>query len=258
MTGLLASVTTAQEAQLAMAGGADLIDLKDPSRGALGALDPVLARDIVRAIAGRRMVSATVGDFPAMRPEDVLAAAWRTAELGVDFIKVGFFGTGQDEACMRGLAAVATHHRLVAVLFADLPVDLGLVEVARQVGLAGVMFDTARKAGPGLRGLKTESELREFLRLARAHGLIAGLAGKLRLADIAPLLELQPDYLGFRGALCKECLRMAALDPEALRAVRAAIPAGAPRFTRGPRPLQAQAMDDGEQARVSCSAGLPR
>jgi dihydroneopterin aldolase len=224
-----------------------VIDLKDPSRGALGALDPALARDIVRAIAGGRTVSATVGDLPAMNPTDVLAAAWRTAELGVDFIKVGFFGTARDEACMRALAPVAAHHRVVAVLFADLPVDLGLVEVARQVGLAGVMFDTARKDGPGLRVVKTQSELRGFLSLARARGLIAGLAGKLRLADIAPLLELQPDYLGFRGALCKQGSRMAALDAEAMRAVRAAIPGSALRFGRGARPMLAQITDDAEQ-----------
>jgi dihydroneopterin aldolase len=239
MTGLLASVTTVEEAQLAMAGGADVIDLKDPSRGALGALDPVLVRDIVRAIAGRRIVSATVGDFPAMSPTDVVAAAWRTAELGVDFIKVGFFGTTRDDACMRALAPVAVHYRVVAVLFADLPVELGLVEVARQVGLAGVMFDTAQKAGFGLRGLKTEPELREFLRLARACGLIAGLAGKLRLDDVAPLLKLQPDYLGFRGALCKQGSRISALDPEAMRALRAGIPAGALHFARAPQSSQA-------------------
>jgi dihydroneopterin aldolase len=243
MTGLLASVTTVQEAQSALAGGADVIDLKDPSRGALGALDPVLARDIVRAISGRRTVSATVGDFPAMRPEDVLAAAWRTAELSVDFVKVGFFGTARDETCMRALAPVAARHRVVAVLFADMPVDLRLVDVARDVGLSGVMFDTAQKAGPGLRGLKTESELREFVRLARARGLIAGLAGKLRLADIGPLLELEPDYLGFRGALCQQGSRTDALDPEAMRAVRAAIPAGALRFAGGPRPTLAQVID---------------
>jgi uncharacterized protein (UPF0264 family) len=162
-----------------------------------------------------------------MNPAEVLAAAWRTAELGVDFIKAGFFGTVRDEACMRALAPVAVHHRLVAVLFADLPVDLGVVEVARQVGFAGVMFDTAKKEGPGLRGLKTEQELREFLLLAREHGLIAGLAGKLRLADIAPLLQLQPDYLGFRGALCKQAARTGIFDANALDAVRAAIPVGA-------------------------------
>jgi (5-formylfuran-3-yl)methyl phosphate synthase len=51
---------------------------------------------------------------------------------------------------------------------------------------------------------------------------MSGLAGSLRLADVAPLLALAPDYLGFRGALC-EAGRTSVIDPERVRAVRAAI-----------------------------------
>ena len=36
MTGLLVSVRSAEEAEIALAGGANLIDIKEPSRGALG------------------------------------------------------------------------------------------------------------------------------------------------------------------------------------------------------------------------------
>ena len=61
MTGLLASVMTVEEAEAALAGGADIIDLKDPRRGALGALPAPVIRDCVAAIAGRQPVSATVG-----------------------------------------------------------------------------------------------------------------------------------------------------------------------------------------------------
>ena len=43
---LLASVRSAGEAQVAVAGGADLIDAKEPARGALGAVDA----DVVSAI----------------------------------------------------------------------------------------------------------------------------------------------------------------------------------------------------------------
>ena len=47
MTGFLASVSSVEEARLVRSLGADVIDLKDPARGALGALD----EDSVRAIA---------------------------------------------------------------------------------------------------------------------------------------------------------------------------------------------------------------
>ncbi len=70
MTAMLASVRTLDEALLALAGGADIIDLKDPARGALGALDQATARNIVAAIGGRAPVSATIGDLPSMVPAE--------------------------------------------------------------------------------------------------------------------------------------------------------------------------------------------
>jgi uncharacterized protein (UPF0264 family) len=232
MTGFLASVTSVDEALLAVEAGAEVIDLKNPTRGALGALDASVAREIVAAVDGKRTLSATVGDFPSMDPREVLAAARRTAGLGVDFVKIGFFGTPRDADCVRALASLAAETRLVAVQFADLAPDPDLCEQLVESQFAGVMLDTARKDGPGLRALFSEPQLSRYVRGAQALGLIAGLAGKLRLADIEPLLELAPDYLGFRGALCAQHLRSAGLDARALRAVRLAIPVAQPSWAR--------------------------
>lgn len=231
MTGFLASVTSVDEALLAVEAGADVIDLKDPARGALGALGTSVAREIVSAV-GERTLSATAGDFPAMDPCEVLAAAQRTASLGVDFVKIGFFGTPRDVECVRALAPLAAHTRLVAVQFADLAPDPDLGERLAKSQFAGVMLDTARKSGPGLRTVLTDAQISRFVRRARALGLIAGLAGKLRLTDIGPLLELAPDYLGFRGALCAQHERSAGLDARALRAVRLAISPAQPSRAR--------------------------
>jgi uncharacterized protein (UPF0264 family) len=156
---------------------------------------------------------------------EVLAAARRTADLGVEFVKVGFFGTPRDVDCVHALSTLSSETRLIAVQFADLARDLDLCERLVEARFAGVMLDTARKEGPGLRGLLSQSQLSSFVRRAQALGLIAGLAGKLRLADIAPLLDLRPDYLGFRGALCTRHQRSAGFDVQALRAVRLGIPA---------------------------------
>ena len=46
---MLASVTSVDEALIALDAGVDMIDLKNPSTGALGALDPALVKDIVEA-----------------------------------------------------------------------------------------------------------------------------------------------------------------------------------------------------------------
>jgi uncharacterized protein (UPF0264 family) len=234
MTAMLASVRTVDEALLALAGGADIVDLKDPARGALGALDQATARSIVAGIAGRAPVSATIGDLPSMDPEEMLAAARRTAAVGVNFVKAGFFPAATQAACARALATLARRTPVVAVLFADLSPDLALIDTLAECGFAGAMLDTADKSsGPLQRHLDTTT-LVQFVRRTRERGLFAGLAGSLREDDVAPLLTLEPDYLGFRGALCAAGWRSGALDAGAVARIRAAIPRGSAPFTGYP------------------------
>ncbi len=224
MTALLASVNTAAEVRTVLATGADVIDLKDPRSGALGALPLPTIRALAKLVDGHRPVSATVGDLPA-EPAALCAAAAATATTGVDFVKVGLFGSGDFAACVAALGVHAARGvRLVAVLFADQQPPLELLGALARAGFAGVMLDTAEKSGGGLRRHLDDRALGGFVDGARAAGLLVGLAGSLRLADIAPLLRLRPDYLGFRGALCGQGTRTDALDPAAAAAVRAAMP----------------------------------
>jgi uncharacterized protein (UPF0264 family) len=224
MTMMLASVRSLDEALFALEGGADLIDLKEPSRGALGALDHAAVRICVQAIGGRRPVSATIGDLPSMDPQLMTAAVERMAATGVDFIKIGFFSHPQTFDCANALSKLASGAHLVAVMFADEPYDLALVGELARNGFAGAMLDTAHKTGDSLRDWRKDGELREFLNRAGDHGLLAGLAGSLRKEDIAPLLTIEPDYLGFRGALCSGSNRDQSLDAKAFAKIRSAIP----------------------------------
>jgi uncharacterized protein (UPF0264 family) len=222
MTGFLASVTSAAEAELALAAGADIIDLKDPHRGALGALSPSAIRSAVQAVAGRRTMSATAGDLP-MQPRVVADAAARIADLGVDIVKVGVFPGGDPAACIAKLARLTSRGvRIVAVLFADKGPDFSLMDRLRAAGFAGAMLDTADKHGGGLRRHIDDRALGAFIGSVRRCGMISGLAGSLTLADIAPLLRFDPDYLGFRGALCSAG-RTSGLDIDRAFEVRAAL-----------------------------------
>jgi dihydroneopterin aldolase len=69
-----------------------------------------------------------------------------------------------------------------------------------------------------------DSGLKYFINRARACGLITGLAGSLKLTDIQPLLKLDPDFLGFRSALCDKNQRNNLIDMQAAHNVRAMIP----------------------------------
>jgi len=227
MTRLLASVTDTPEAEQALRGGADLIDLKDPARGALGALPSGQIRTIVTRVAGRRPVSATIGDLPA-DPDLTHDLIRATAATGVDYVKVGLFTDDHRTACLPAIADLAPTCAIVVVLFADRAPDLRDLRPFAAAGCAGVMLDTADKAAGGLLDHLGPDVLRAFVAQARALGLLCGLAGALRLADIPALLPLGPDYLGFRGALCHADRRTAGLDPERLDAVRRAVPSAAP------------------------------
>lgn len=223
MTALLASVLSPDEAEVALRGGADIVDLKDPRRGALGALPDSAIGAAVTRVAGRRPASATVGDLP-MEPALVAGTARRIGGLGVDLVKVGLFPGGDLAGTLDALAEqAAAGLKLVAVMFADLSPDFSLVPGLAARGFAGVMLDTADKGAGGLRRHQDRAALEDFVGRARAEGLFTGLAGSLGPGDVAPLLELAPDYLGFRGALTAG-ERNSAIDPAAVAALRRAIP----------------------------------
>ena len=124
MPRMLASIATLDEVEDALTCGADLIDLKDPSRGALGAWAAGLLGAAVSAVGGRRPVSATVGDLPP-EASHLAAVARRTASAGVDIIKLGFLAGADHRSLALELAPVAGDGlRLVAVLMADQDPDL--------------------------------------------------------------------------------------------------------------------------------------
>jgi dihydroneopterin aldolase len=227
MTLLLASVRTPDEARCAIAGGADIVDLKEPAEGALGRLSDATIAAIREAVAGRRPTSATIGDL-ALAPAPVLEAVRAMAATGVDIVKLGMFD-GDAAATVAALGAAARDGiRLVAVLFADRAPDFSLVARCADAGFYGVVLDTADKsAGPLTRHL-AEVTLTRFIVDARRHGLLAGLAGSLAAGDVPRLLPLRPDYLGFRSALTLGG-RDAPLDSAAVARLRALLDDSSPR-----------------------------
>jgi (5-formylfuran-3-yl)methyl phosphate synthase len=220
MTGMLASVNTVDEALWVFNAGVDIIDLKEPANGALGALEPETIATIVKRINGECPISATIGDLP-LHPEAITSAVNRIAKTGVDYIKIGFFPEGDPLATLQSLAPTTQQNvHLIAVFFADHNIDLSLLPVLKKYGFYGAMIDTADKKSGSLCHISREELLRSFINECQQHQLFCGLAGSLSLADIPYLTTLNPDYLGFRGALCHAHQRTEKLDPLAFKAVK--------------------------------------
>lgn len=231
MTQFLASVRDAAEAEIVLGAGADIIDLKEPDRGALGAVDDETVSLCVRAVAGRACVSATVGDLP-MHEATLIEAVGRHVDSGVDYVKLGIFPDRKAEQSLLALGDVGPHARLILVLFADALPSFNAAAVAAKLNAKGVMLDTmAKRAGSLLHHLSLD-HLAGFVADAKARGLMVGLAGSLRSEHVRSLLALRPDLLGFRGALCRDGVRGASLDTAACATIRSLIPRSDRRFPK--------------------------
>jgi dihydroneopterin aldolase len=225
MTLLLASVTGSEEALIALAHGADIIDLKDVSRTMLAGVPLADVRATVAAVAGRRPVSAVLG-CEAADPDSIVAAVAALGDIGVDYVKLALLPGPELERRLRALAPLAHRLDLIGVMFADMSPDDTLIPLMAECGFAGVMLDTVHKGSGRLLDHKDIAALSAFVAVSRASGLMVGLAGSLEPPDIPRLLLLSPDLLGFRGALCAGGGRTNGLDPAAMRMVRELIPAG--------------------------------
>ena len=223
MTGILASVTSVVEADIVMQAGVDIIDIKDPASGALGAQPVGVVTEIINRVDGKVPVSATVGDI---KPGDPLLPAYieSMATTGVDIVKVGLFNKQPDGDFLKHMAkAVADDVNIVVVLFAEYAPLQASLPALLETGIHGLMIDTAIKNGQSLRDHLDDRTLDKFVRAVQAGGAIAGLAGSLRQADIPSLLATEPDYLGFRGALCRSRNRTNQLDDGLVIKVRNAV-----------------------------------
>jgi uncharacterized protein (UPF0264 family) len=209
---LLVSVRSAAEAETAIAGGADLIDVKEPIRGSLGRADPCVLADVLRKVAGRRPVSAALGELSERQDND--PSPLTLAALA--FVKWGLAGCYPDIDWRRQLTNFAAempqaaHGPLaVTVAYADsrlaqAPPLADVVDFA--CARPGVLLiDTWNKTpGRGLLDWLSLLDLATLRRRCRIHGVRLALAGSLGLSEIEQLLDLQPDWFAVRGAACQD------------------------------------------------------
>jgi len=81
-----------------------------------------------------------------------------------------------------------------------------------------VMLDTLTKDGLTLFDHLTRREVGEFCASAHSQGLKVALAGSLQVEHLPALAEMQPDFIGVRGAICENSNRGGAICPRRTRA----------------------------------------
>jgi len=207
MTKLLISVRNAAEAELALAGGADVIDVKEPRRGALGPADPLVWHEVHAAVRGRAVTSAALGELLFDRVEELAVHA-----AGFRFAKIGLAGcqaaNGWIARWRRAIRALPAGVEPVPVAYADwsaanAPSPSVALILAQHSAARLLLIDTHEKGRGGLLDHLPIESLREIAHDAKQASIRLALAGSLDESAIRALLDLAPSYIGVRGAACR-------------------------------------------------------
>lgn len=210
---LLISPINTQEAREAINGGADIIDVKNPKEGSLGANFPWVIKNIREITPKNMQVSATLGDVP-YKPGTVSLAAAGAVVSGADYIKVGLYGTkNYSEALevMENVVKTANLYNSDAIVVASGYADahrvgaidpMEIPKVAADSGSDLAMVDTAVKDGKTLFDYMDQDAISQFTGQAHDYGLKSALAGSVTQEQLPLLAELGCDVAGIRGAAC--------------------------------------------------------
>jgi hypothetical protein len=231
---ILVSVVSQSEVMEAVAGGADILDVKNTREGSLGAAQPDIIRAIRTAAPPDCPVSVAIGDAPQL-PGTMALAALGAATCGVEYVKIGLFGartlfegTDMVRAVCHAARSVNPHIKIMAAGYADgaasgsiSPDDLA--SASAEGGADGCMLDTLAKGGDNLFSFMDPEPLGRFLARCRELGLASALAGKLGVKDAPLLRELGPDIAGFRSAVCGGDRTGGRVDAESVRRLKALL-----------------------------------
>ncbi|MEX0669959.1 MAG: (5-formylfuran-3-yl)methyl phosphate synthase [Pirellulales bacterium] len=214
--GLLVSVRSVDEAAEAVAGGAVIVDVKEPGRGPLGCADADVAAAIVAFVGSAGYCTLACGELAAGVPVIAahvdrvmgLGAVTGTAPRGAKAGPAGL-AVGDWQSAFAALAhSLPAGVEPVAVAYADwsranAPEPEALIAAAAAVGAVTILIDTSDKAGPGLVAACGLSRLTDWVARARDVGMRVALAGRLEPAEIRLVAASGAAIVGVRSAACR-------------------------------------------------------
>jgi uncharacterized protein (UPF0264 family) len=209
---LLVSVRDPEEAGAALAGGADIVDAKEPALGPLAPVSGAALQAICAAVPLTVPLSVALGDAHPLDLTDVVSAVGPLQRRSGLFFKAAIVSGSPQEAeegiraACRRLEQRVDRPVLVVARYVDGPsgaADLmRWVEVCAVAGAGGLLLDTCRKDGPGLFGSVGIRALAALRRHAARHGTWLAVAGSVAIGDLGWLARVRPHIVGVRGAVC--------------------------------------------------------
>jgi uncharacterized protein (UPF0264 family) len=216
---LLVSVRTPEEARTALAGGADIIDIKDPDRGSLGRALPGVI-EAVASLTGQMtpetLLSVALGEVRETLTDPALNLPSPLRLLpNITFAKLGLAQLRDERdwvarwvrARERISSSTCAKLKWIGVIYADAetaqtPPALEVIDAAAATGCAGLLVDTFFKGNGRLLDHASPADLAGWARLARASGLKFAVAGRLSADDLPHLSTVGADIIAVRSAVC--------------------------------------------------------
>jgi uncharacterized protein (UPF0264 family) len=227
-TGLLVSVRSADEVAAALAGGADIIDIKEPAKGPLAPAEAEVVAAIIEAVKGKVPVSAALGEWS---PNAITEAHWHL-ELKLNYVKWGLAGysphPGWGEDLLDTRRELPVGMEMVAVAYADWeraksisPAELA--KFAKRFRFKAFLLDTWGKDGKTLLDFMTPDEVTELVDSLKRLYITVAIGGSLRPEHVKQLKNAAPDYFAVRSSVCAAGKRDGIIDAARVKKWKEAI-----------------------------------
>lgn len=210
---LLISAKNKDEAIEAIMGGANIIDVKNPNEGALGANFPWVIKEIIEIVPKNVETSCTIGEMPTL-PGSISLAARGAASTGVNYIKAGLSGLKKPIEAIKIMKNVVkavknfnSQIKVVITGYADYEkIDsinpLLVPNIVFKTHADVAMIDTAIKDGKSLFHYLNKEQISNFVKISNKLKLNSALAGSIKIDDLAKVCQSGTDIIGIRGAAC--------------------------------------------------------
>ena len=225
---LLVSFRSLAEVVSVPLAAVDIVDLKEPRNGPLGAVAINVVREVRDFLGTDRQLSVALGELISVDPTN-----WQRDLAAVDYAKIGLSGMrnkkGWKRLLMSAFECLPNATAPVAVAYADddmagSPSPESILEFAIGRGVRVFLLDTFVKNGRSLFHHLTPQRLLTLRETSVQAGVEFALAGSINLACLNEAIGVRPDIIGIRGAVTTG-ERDAAVDPEKVSQFREEIEA---------------------------------
>lgn len=220
MANVLVSIRNEEEAKIAFEACVDLIDVKEPSKAAMGMVEYPMIEKIKNILPNGTNISMACGELMDFSSQDMLYPS------GMLFYKFGMSCCDENGSWLKNWIKVKKQIEdnciksfIVPVFYADQAKAKSLsplsgFRILQKYGLHAIMIDTWDKDGSSILDWISVDELSEIQNECESADIKLALAGSLDLEKACQIVRegIRPAWFGFRGAVCEGMSRNKKID----------------------------------------------